>query len=191
MKGKAIAIVLIIVALGVTAWWMRSRPVDVKFATAGMDFARLEHELPLSTAERRVPHTRTTGELLARGHRSDLRSPDGGTNPRRRVRRRSVLSARNGRRDQAGRDHRRPSTSTSRKPRRAQDGEPWTPALERKSLLSGPAAPAQSHRRPRDSGADYRREHRRHREADRQRTRHVPAVSGEVVLRSKPARRPA
>jgi hypothetical protein len=52
MKGKAIAIVLTVVALGVTAWWMRSRPVDVKFATAGMDFARLEHELPLSTAER-------------------------------------------------------------------------------------------------------------------------------------------
>jgi hypothetical protein len=52
MKGKAITVLLIVGALGVTAWWMRSRPVDVTFATAGMDFARLEHELPLSTAER-------------------------------------------------------------------------------------------------------------------------------------------
>jgi hypothetical protein len=52
MKGKAIAVVLVIVALGVTAWWMRSGPVDPKFATAGMDLARIEHELPLSIAER-------------------------------------------------------------------------------------------------------------------------------------------
>ena len=44
MKGKAITVLLIVGALGVTAWWMRSRPVDVTFATAGMDFARLEHE---------------------------------------------------------------------------------------------------------------------------------------------------
>ena len=52
MKGKAITVLLIVVALGVVIWWMRSRPVDVKFATTGMDFARLEHALPLSTAER-------------------------------------------------------------------------------------------------------------------------------------------
>jgi hypothetical protein len=52
MKGKAIAVVLVIVALAVTAWWIRSRPVDPKFATAGMDLARIEHELPLSIAQR-------------------------------------------------------------------------------------------------------------------------------------------
>jgi hypothetical protein len=52
MKGKAIAAIVIIVVLGVMAWWMRSRSVDVRFAPAGMDFARVEHELPLTTAER-------------------------------------------------------------------------------------------------------------------------------------------
>jgi len=52
MKTKVIAVVVILVALAATLWFMRSRPADVKFAADGMDFARLEHELPLSTAER-------------------------------------------------------------------------------------------------------------------------------------------
>jgi hypothetical protein len=54
----ALAIVLIGLAV---VWWTRSRVPDIRFAADGMDFARLEHEMPLSIDEREA----LTPEMLA------------------------------------------------------------------------------------------------------------------------------
>jgi hypothetical protein len=53
MKAKVIVLILIVVVAGGLAWWWsRAQRVDVQFANNGTDFARLEHEFPLSTRER-------------------------------------------------------------------------------------------------------------------------------------------
>src|SRR5262245_59817500 len=49
---------LILLLVGVAAftagwwWWNHSRRPDVRFGSDGVDFARLDHEYPLSVAER-------------------------------------------------------------------------------------------------------------------------------------------
>ncbi|HZM94686.1 MAG TPA: hypothetical protein VFB92_14755 [Vicinamibacterales bacterium] len=53
MKAKLIAAFLIVIVVAAAVWWWnRSQRVDVRFATAGIDFARLDHEYPLSIDER-------------------------------------------------------------------------------------------------------------------------------------------
>lgn len=51
MKSKGVVILAVIAVAALAWWWIRSR-VDVRFASDGMDFARLEHEYPLSREER-------------------------------------------------------------------------------------------------------------------------------------------
>ena len=54
MKTKVIAIVVVVGAVAVLAWWWNeSRRGEVAFASEPLDFARLEHEYPLSASERR------------------------------------------------------------------------------------------------------------------------------------------
>lgn len=54
MMKTILAILLIVVLLGAGLWlWKgRSRPVDVTFANEPLDFARLDHEYPLSITQR-------------------------------------------------------------------------------------------------------------------------------------------
>jgi hypothetical protein len=47
-----VAFLIVIVAAAAVWWWNRSNRVDVRFANAGIDFARLDHEYPLSIDER-------------------------------------------------------------------------------------------------------------------------------------------
>ena len=62
MKAKIVAVVLVAgVVGGVAWWWTRPQRTDVRFAGEPLDFARLEHEYPLSTGERES----LTPELLA------------------------------------------------------------------------------------------------------------------------------
>ena len=61
MKRRIIAAVLIVVIGGLAWWWMRSPRPDIRFAGEALDFARLEHEYPLSIAERES----LTPEVLA------------------------------------------------------------------------------------------------------------------------------
>ena len=49
---KLIILVVVVAAAAGGWWWSRSRGADVRFGTDGMDFARLDHEYPLSVAER-------------------------------------------------------------------------------------------------------------------------------------------
>jgi hypothetical protein len=52
MKTRLVAVVLVIVVIaGAAWWWNRSRVVEVRFASEPLDFARLEHEYPLTLAE--------------------------------------------------------------------------------------------------------------------------------------------
>lgn len=51
MKSKGVVILAVIAVAALAWWWIRSR-VEVRFASDGMDFARLEHEYPLSHEER-------------------------------------------------------------------------------------------------------------------------------------------
>jgi hypothetical protein len=52
MKLKIIAALLVVGAIaGVAWWWNTSLRVDVRFASEPLDFARLEHEYPLSIDE--------------------------------------------------------------------------------------------------------------------------------------------
>jgi hypothetical protein len=48
----AVVLVAIVVAAGVVWWTRYSRPATVPFASEPLDFARLEHEYPLSIAQR-------------------------------------------------------------------------------------------------------------------------------------------
>ena len=53
MRTRIIAIVVVVsAAAGLGWWWNQSRRVDVRFAGEPLDFARLEHEYPLSVGER-------------------------------------------------------------------------------------------------------------------------------------------
>jgi hypothetical protein len=51
VKTKGIIVVLALVAVAAFTWWNYSRG-EVRFASDGMDFARLEYEYPLSREER-------------------------------------------------------------------------------------------------------------------------------------------
>ena len=51
MNRKGIIVVLAFAAVAAFTWWHYSR-VEVRFASDGMDFARLEYEYPLSREER-------------------------------------------------------------------------------------------------------------------------------------------
>jgi hypothetical protein len=62
VKGKIIAAALVVVVIGGLAWWWaRPQRADIRFASEPLDFARLEHEYPLSIGERES----LTPELLA------------------------------------------------------------------------------------------------------------------------------
>jgi hypothetical protein len=51
-RGKLLLLGLVIVLAGLAVvWWMRTRVPDIRFAPDRMDFARVEHEYPLSVAE--------------------------------------------------------------------------------------------------------------------------------------------
>jgi hypothetical protein len=53
MKTKVIlGLVVAAVAIGAASWWKSSRRATVRFAGEPLDFARLEHEYPLSREER-------------------------------------------------------------------------------------------------------------------------------------------
>jgi hypothetical protein len=53
MKTRLIAVLLIVVALAAGGWWWnQSRRPPVRFASEPLDFARLEHEYPLTADER-------------------------------------------------------------------------------------------------------------------------------------------
>jgi hypothetical protein len=63
MKTRIIAGLLLIVAVAAAGWWWyTSRRPDITFAADHMDFARVQHEHPLSTVERES----LTPEFLAR-----------------------------------------------------------------------------------------------------------------------------
>jgi hypothetical protein len=53
MKSKIIFLLVVVAAFAGGWWfWNHSRRADVRFASDGLDFARLDHEYPLSVAER-------------------------------------------------------------------------------------------------------------------------------------------
>jgi hypothetical protein len=53
MKARLIFLFVVVAAVaGGWWWWNQSRRADVRFASDGLDFARLDHEYPLSVAER-------------------------------------------------------------------------------------------------------------------------------------------
>ena len=52
MAVSVIGAVLLIAVLALGWWWYQSRRPDIRFAADHPDFARLEHEFPLSVAER-------------------------------------------------------------------------------------------------------------------------------------------
>src|SRR5688572_17674886 len=53
MKARLIFLLVVVAAVaGGWWWWNQSRRPDVRFASDGLDFARLDHEYPLSAAER-------------------------------------------------------------------------------------------------------------------------------------------
>jgi hypothetical protein len=53
VNAKFVAAFLIVIGVAVGIWWWNSpQRVDLRFANAGTDFARLEHEYPLSIDER-------------------------------------------------------------------------------------------------------------------------------------------
>ena len=47
-----VALLATAAAVAAIWWWTQSRPADVRFGSAGLDFARLEHEYPLTADER-------------------------------------------------------------------------------------------------------------------------------------------
>jgi hypothetical protein len=52
VKKLILALVIVAVVAGVAWWWSSSRGATVRFASEPLDFARLEHEYPLSRDER-------------------------------------------------------------------------------------------------------------------------------------------
>ncbi len=144
MNGKAIALVLIVVvAAGSALWWWTSHArVDVRFASDGMDLARLEHEYPLSTGERES----LTPERLANYSQEEVDQiygrltagpiPDGAYDGDLFFPRGTDSETRLG---EIVAGH---LQVTPCQPRRPQDRRAGTSAVERKGVLSRPASPA-------------------------------------------------